>query len=275
MSRQWERNRRELCGGRRPSERRLTKKNQPATRRIARAGRFASRRYRPNLQGADEQLGYDHNYSSTEIETPVGNWKTGFCFMSRPLIAVLTGIALVAIAGARSKYAPGSPRGLLEHFCELDAKGTQLTSEGWKQIAELFTNPKVPPRKTVVVIRDFVVSRPSLKDTRAEFYVEYVQLGKIDPSHARFSHVLPLKVRAEFFVVMMERPNSKSPGQNDQSVGSPNWQIEGAPPEPHLTTDSAIAYLTSLRDEAPDPSTRKNAERGISALRRLQSSSAN
>lgn|GEM_PF-5158874 len=122
----------------------------------------------------------------------------------------------------------------------------------------------------IIVVRDFVVSHPALEKDRAEFYVEYIQLGQINPSLARFSRLPPVKVRAGFDLVLTAKPEL-GPSQTVTQVQRPaEWRIMGSPPEPHLTVDAAIRYATDLRTKATDVAIRKNAEKTIAALKRLR-----
>jgi hypothetical protein len=117
----------------------------------------------------------------------------------------------------------------------------------------------------MIVVKDFVVSRPILSGNRAEFYVEYIQLGKLNYSDGKFTHLPPLKVRAAFTVVLMDEHSAH---QSDK-VGEPKWRIEGSAPEPHITVASALKYVTELRDKTKDVLTRKKAEKTIAVLQNL------
>jgi hypothetical protein len=47
------------------------------------------------------------------------------------------------------------------------------------------------------------------------------------------------------------------------------WKIEGPLPEPLVTVDKAIRYLTELRDKSPDPVIKKNADHTLAKLKSL------
>ena len=158
-----------------------------------------------------------------------------------------------------------SAREVLVRFCDLDVQGGQLTPEGWQKTAALFAEPGKRQRYGITVIRDYVVSRP-LIENQAEFYVEYIELGRIDLSKIRFSSPLPagIKVRAGF---QLKQSGTTPVGHRADRA---EWKIEGRVPEPHLTVDSAIRYVTELRTDAKDPAARKNADRTLAALKRLR-----
>lgn len=146
-----------------------------------------------------------------------------------------------------------NPRDVLERFCELDAQGKRFSPEGRQELAPLFSEPVKEHFDQLIVVRDFVVSKPAIDNRRVEFYVEYITLGRIDPSLARFSRLPSIKVRSGFSAVMTNT----------------GWQIEGAPPEPHVSPETALRYVIELRNAAKDESTKKSAERTIKILNGL------
>ena len=160
----------------------------------------------------------------------------------------------LSLAGTLA-LAQAKPENVLKRFCELDVEGRQLTPEGRQEIAKLFVAPTTPQPNIIVVVRDFVISPPALNGRQAEFYVEYLTLGRLELSGATFTRLPPLKVRAGFDLVV-----------SDDGM----WRIGGAPPEPHLNVASAIRYATQLRDASKDEGIRKNADKTIRALKRFQ-----
>ncbi len=158
--------------------------------------------------------------------------------MSSRSFAIRSLVALALLcSGPIPAFSQQSPRDVLEQFCELDAQGKQLSVEGWNEIARLFVTPTSPKRDRVIVVKDFVVSRPAMDKNKAGFYVEYVQLGRIDSSLAKLSRLPPIKVRANFELVSSD--NTINNGAI-RTAGRNQWRIEGTPAEPHLTVDSAI-----------------------------------
>jgi hypothetical protein len=192
--------------------------------------------------------------------------------MDRPVtVRILAGLALLGIAATTPASSQEAPREVLEQYCELDAQGEQLTPDGWKRVAPLFVAAAAPRWGRIIVIKDSVVSHPNLRGDKAEFYVEYIQLGQIDSSHAKFSPLPPAKVRAGFDLVLTGEPrNVGLTGEGTRTVRAGQWRIEGSPPEPHLTVDAALRYATDLRDRANDELTRRNADRAIRALKGLR-----
>ena len=179
------------------------------------------------------------------------------------VMRVLVGVGLQAVTGVSAYSQTPSPREVLKHFCDIDAQGEQLSPDGRKKVAALFVSPGAPRRTTIIVVRDFVVSLPALEGDGAEFYVEYVELGRIDTSKLSFSSRLPpgIKVRAGFYVV-------KQPGSG--SGAAVEWKIQGPVPEPHLTVDAAIRYVAELRAGAKDVAIRRNVDKTLATLKHFR-----
>src|SRR5438874_2648412 len=123
---------------------------------------------------------------------------TFFMFLPLPEACTSKTIIVLALLSSVSIFASAqtSPRNVLARFCELDSQGKQSTSDGWQEIAALFVAPAAPRLGKITVVKDFVVSRPALEGKRAEFYVEYIEYGHIDPFRARFSDFLTIKARS-------------------------------------------------------------------------------
>jgi hypothetical protein len=188
--------------------------------------------------------------------------------MRRWFVRIVAGIGLLVAGGGQLFSQALSARDVLKRFCDLDARGEQLTPDGWQKVAALFVAPASPRRDKVLVVKDFVVSLPAVEKGRDDFYVEYIQLGLIEPSRARFSFLPPMKVREGFSVVRQSTPRS---GRGTTEAEEPGeWRIKGPVPEPHLTVDAATRYASELRANARDAVTRKNADHMIAALKRLR-----
>lgn len=166
------------------------------------------------------------------------------------------GLASVALAQS-------SPRSVLQRFCELDAVGKQLNPEGRAEIAGRFVAPLTQNVRRIVVIKDFVVSLPNVIGRKAEFYVEYIELAEIDPVTARLSMLPSMKARSEFILRQSsDRTNSPSP--------QVEWRIEGQPPDPHVTIETALQYLHQIRGQTKSAAIQRRADAGLASLRRLQ-----
>ncbi len=188
-------------------------------------------------------------------------------------------LVLATIASYTQSPTSTSPRGpgeVLKQFCEMDAKGVRLTSQGWRKAAALFVRPEPPSPDKIIVIKDFVISPPKIEGNRAEFYVEYIYLGQLNRSAARFlSPSFPLPpdpstVRAEYSLLLADKDHKPNTNESveQQETRSSEWRIEGHQPEQHITVDTAIQYVTQIRDKTADPVIRKNANKTLATLKR-------
>jgi hypothetical protein len=151
-----------------------------------------------------------------------------------------------------------TPRAVVEEFCQLDGEGGQLTPEGWRAIAALFTQPGPPPHPgKVMIVLDCVTSNADIGDDgKAGVMTESIgELAWLHPDTALLEGIEPpggVKVRRNFSLVQTNA----------------GWKIEGAVPDPYVTVVAAIRYVTALRDKTTSERVRKNAERALAGLRR-------
>lgn len=189
---------------------------------------------------------------------------------------MITGLRILLLIGVLVGVASSqeSPRDTLEHFCEMDSQGKQLSLEGWREIAQMFVAPGLARRSDIIVIKDFVVSRAKISGSVAKLYVEYIYLGQISPG-PRFERPAgnfpsgPSKVRIEYELSLDEK---SAAGASDTTSAEASvrrlWKIQGSPPEPHVTIETGIQYLEDLREKAHDEETKRNADNALSALKR-------
>ena len=152
---------------------------------------------------------------------------------------------------------------VFRRFCKLDSQGGQLTSNGWREIAELFVNPGTPRRARIIVSDGGGPLRSVPEGGKIGVGREWIQYGQIDLPQVRFSAVdgLPpgIKVRDSMYVAKISGAD-----------GIGQWRIEGPVPEPVVTVDTAIAYVTGVRMSTKDPITRRNAERTLATLKHFR-----
>jgi len=165
-----------------------------------------------------------------------------------------------------------SAQAALQRFCDMEVAGKGLSPEGWNEMAGVLLHSGPPNRRKLIVVKDFVVSKPIVKNDRAELYVEYIYLGQLNSSFARYLQVIPglprgpIKVRVEYSLVRTSRGDGRS--------FSPTWKIErsseGPPERLHISVAAAISYLNQLRDQERNPVIKRNAKQSIATLNGLQ-----
>jgi hypothetical protein len=162
---------------------------------------------------------------------------------------------------------PMPPKQVVEHFCQLDAQGKQLTPDGWREIMGLLAYPNPRRQQRIFVVKDFVVSEPLISGSNADVYVDYIKVGEIDPVWEDFSPLPALKMRATFHLILTDqRPGMGRMGPRGPASTSTGWRIEGPPPEPHLTVEGAIWYMINVRNTAQNQIIKKNADMTITSL---------
>jgi hypothetical protein len=178
-------------------------------------------------------------------------------------------VALASIATIEGRPRQESAQTTIEAFCQLDREGQQLTPDGWQRIASLFVEPG---RRNVVEIRvvDEVSVSPSSTtgEGRAAVKVVYTLVGFLDVKSARLTSgsAAGLQGYEEFSLVQ-----SASSSRVEELGGRPNraqWRIEGRVPQPHVSIDAAMRYVTALREGTGDPTTRANADQTLKTLQR-------
>jgi hypothetical protein len=181
-------------------------------------------------------------------------------------IGTLAAIGLLAAAGGPVLSQTPSADDVFARFCELDSQGGQLTPDGWQKIAALFVNPGTPRRDKIIVTDDRGGPlRSAPEGGKIGVGREYILFGQIELPQFRFSAVDGLPPGAKIieavgiYVVKIQGPG-----------GTEEWRIEGPVPEPHLTVDAAIRYVTKIRANTKDNTIRRNADRTLAALGRFR-----
>lgn len=176
-------------------------------------------------------------------------------------LKTLAAVALLAGTNSSLRSQTRSAEDISAIFIKLDSQGAQLTDDGWQKVAALFINPG-PRRRNRIVVSDG--GRPLLpgpEGARTGMGRDYLELGHIELPQLHFSAADPggYRIRVLFDLVKVSGSN-----------GASDWRIEGPVPEPVVTVEAAIRYVSGVRGNAKDAVIRKNADRTLAALRRLR-----
>ena len=201
--------------------------------------------------------------------------------MTRYLWSFSILLALSSVASAQTKYAgppAPSPRDVVERLWSMAMRGELLTQEGWNRAAGFFTIPQPRPNNTpiLVVSNYYGVNSEQRTESTADVQMEYADCGQID-RQLRYSP--PPKTRAYktafgYHLVcvptyMMMYGSDGKTLLEKKPTGATAWQIEGRPPLPWTTVNTAIRYVLEMRDKATDPVAKKNADTTLAKLRTL------
>lgn len=200
---------------------------------------------------------------------------------------------LVVLVSPRSTHAqtPPSPTDVLRAFRRADSHGERLTKSGWYRSNELFIKPALPPPQYVLGImygEDIYNSR--VDGNRAEVTLRRSAVGQLDASFRFTSVVAPELIGSdgtssgksgqpeihgltaidviyelvftddywEFDSRRRELRNVKGPRR---------WRLKYFEPEPWVTADVAIEFLTQMREQSSGDAIKSNIERSLRILR--------
>lgn len=214
-----------------------------------------------------------------------------------PILRILILSLSITIPGelfAQGASVPKSPREVLQAYRKMDSEGERLTTSGWYRASRFFVKPERPPhRKIVEVIEaEAIEDHPRTIGNRARVWLNCSAVGQIDSS-GRFTSLIspsllspsgqplrqpagaeirgPAPLGREYDLVLTDTYWEFTAARDSlrESKGPPEWRIETFEFEQWVTIETAIRYLTGLRDESSSELTRRNAETSIAALRRL------
>jgi hypothetical protein len=172
-----------------------------------------------------------------------------------------------------------SPSEVVDQIWLLATQGELLTPDGWQRAGRFFTKPIPYPSNEVIQIMSNYwgpASVTSSNNQRAEVFLGYLDLGKIDPalrySDAPEPHYMKMAMSYHLVLVPgyigISVPDGK--GLLDKKpTGKCVWQIEGSQGTPWTTVNTAIRYMMEARDKARDGAIRRNADQTLSRLKLL------
>jgi len=190
------------------------------------------------------------------------------------LLAVSAILGAAAASAAQPAARPRkSPKVIVEEFWKMDTEGGRLTEAGWRAADRFFVRPIAPPLERTICVfdYDFAVRNPKIQDNKAQVIVGTAgTVWKID-SHMRLGicsdqgkdfwvHKLVLSAKHWEFT---------SDGRSLKEVdGEPEWRFEKEGNHVYVTVETAIRYLSQVRDSSTDPVIKKNADRALEVLGR-------
>lgn len=140
----------------------------------------------------------------------------------------------VSLCVAADRNTTVAPEAIVQKFCELDAKGTRLSSETFNNIVDLITWPEEGGDE-MIVIESFTVGKATYKNGKASVPVYYVNIGSTD--FMDFS--TPKTTWANPYVYQLLLKNG-------------HWKIDEPISSPHVDWKTAITYIQNLQKSEPD-----------------------
>lgn len=141
---------------------------------------------------------------------------------------------LVSLCGAADRDITPTPEDVVQKFCQLDAKGSRLSSETFSNVVDLITWPEEGGDE-MVVIDSFTVGKAIYKDGKASVPVYYNNIGSTD-----FTDFSPPK------------PTWPNPYVYQLVIKNGQWRIDEPVSSPHVDWKAAISYIQNLQKAEPD-----------------------
>lgn len=165
-----------------------------------------------------------------------------------------------------------SPAAVLSQFVALETDGKGLSAEGRRELDALLVQPATWRTDKIHVARGFVVSNAIFMGAKGILDVEYTALGDLDSS-LHFSNGVHGGGRVREGYTLALSNKYSLPGANgkpaQELIGPSRWKVADSPPEQWITLNTAIRYVTEMRDRAADPVIKTNAEQTLAKLMSL------
>ncbi|MGO9010157.1 MAG: hypothetical protein ACLQPN_08640 [Bryobacteraceae bacterium] len=224
------------------------------------------------------------------MRLPLGRESVGHTPTGVVLMLSLFFVGPTRIPAQGADY-PKSPMDVLKAYRKMDSEGERLTPEGWYRASKFFIKPERPPQKIVMYVTDgerITGPNPWIEgDKKTEIELVCSAEGQIDSS-GLFTSLLspglaypprprgsqshgPAPTVRPYDLVLTDTHWEFGPNLEDprEVKGSLEWRIEAFEIEPWVTIETAIRYLTRLRDGSSSETIKKNADKSIATLRRV------
>jgi len=157
------------------------------------------------------------------------------------------------------------------------ADGAFLTPEGWKEASRIFGRSSPYPKDGEVLLTSQagLIGENWVRGDRAEVERKWTDFrGTID-SGLRYKPAMPtIEVIPAIYdyslVFTNKHVDMEETGTTREVFGTWEWKIEGPQSERWATVEKAIIYVKGMRDKSNDPTVKKNANKTIAILKRLQ-----
>ena len=167
----------------------------------------------------------------------------------------------------------GKPTELVvKQYEKFIADGALLTPESWQLAAKLFDSANPYPKNGVI----FLTSTSGLiGETWSDGHQARVETkwadsyGSID-SALRYKPIDSTGSMLTFYVYDLALTDKYLNDKGKVTTGTWQWKIKGPLKNRSATLRGAIRYVTKMRDKSDDPIIKKNADKTLVILRRMQ-----
>jgi len=168
-----------------------------------------------------------------------------------------------------------SPTEVVDEIWRLGTQGELLTPDGWRRACGFFSSPTPFPGNKVILVmsNDWGPAfQGGSREDAAEVELGYFAIGKID-SELRYTDTPSKYMKTAFAYHLVPVPSYQEMMGPDgttlvekKPVGYREWQIQGSPDPQWTTVNTAIRYVLEKRDQATDPTIKKNADQTLAKL---------
>jgi hypothetical protein len=192
------------------------------------------------------------------------------------VVLILSVSAVTAVAQAPQSNGKATER-VVRQYEKLIADGAFLTPEGWKKASRIFvrSNPYPKDGEVLLTSQAGLIGENWVRGDRAEVERKWTDFrGSIDSS-LRYKPAMPtidvIPAILDYSLVFTNRHiDIEEEGTTREVLGTWEWKIEGPQSERWATVEKAIIYVTEMRDKSDDPIVKRNANRTIAILKRLE-----
>lgn len=202
------------------------------------------------------------------------------------MFVTVLGVGMLPIPPQSRENHQGSPSSVVTDFIKMELKGVRLMPKGERKSAHFFvqSHPVSEDRNiTVVSDRYELRERPtsgSKKTTSTVDLYFYQFYGQLSPD-LRFQSARDIEpesglvrngLSVSYSVVLTDRFSELKPnGQKPIEVtNGPEWRIENFQAGLLIDVQTAIRYVTEIRDKSNDPVIKKNAAATLAILKKLK-----
>ncbi|MGA9964280.1 MAG: hypothetical protein WBQ10_03665 [Terriglobales bacterium] len=191
------------------------------------------------------------------------------------MLLVISITVIAAVAQAPQSNEKATER-VVRQYEKLIADGALLTPEGWKKTSRIFgcSNPYPKGGEVLLTSQAGLIGENWVRGDRAEVEWKGTDFrGSID-SDLRYkpalhsSDVIPA-ILDYSLVFTNKHIDIEEGGSTKEVLGTWEWKIEGPQSERWATVERAIIYVREMRDKSDDPAIKKNANKTIAILKRL------
>jgi hypothetical protein len=194
------------------------------------------------------------------------------------IFALPIGLSLCTQASKESSEAQ-EVKAVVERFCKLEAAGTWLGTSQWNELQDFFTEigPATLPASVSVLKRYQIGETKRIVHADGTVHygvdVDWFEWGSIN-SFLRFTRASatgqPVERRVGESLFLTDRLVTTGPtGNEEKKKVSRRWRMRDFDRLDRVDVDTAISWVSQMRDKSNEPAVKYNAENTLAILKNL------